>query len=371
MPILAIPAELRRNYLANRIEFTRNLACWPMTAQSPFYRRHSTLFEVIDHSRENPWNFRAKQFLPGFECRKNDEHFRYLHFDLSETRDRTGFALCHAPFHVDREILAGEDVETIRLPFFFFDLIGIIEVSKTEELDFQIIPDLVFELIHRGFYIDLVTLDRFQSSHTLSILRDRGISCGKLSVDRTAYKLISEKVVDTQGRPKGWRLRKVTTDRQYCDAHQALKMGVYDKRCSIPTWEQWARFHPEEPHHPFITEALGAENKGDGTVDHGTFSRIDLLSGMAGAAYNCQNNAPDLGNQSSGFNDLSMLDTRFAEVEQAANMSFLRQMMGNVSTLGQFRAVQNTILQSSGDGPVDPYYLEQDEEINPMLYLGL
>lgn len=367
MPILAIPDELKRNFFANRTEFIRNLACWPMTAMAPFYRKMSALHTAVDETRQNPWDFRKKRFADDFECR--DDHFRYLHFDLSENQDRTGFAMCHAPFHQDRDILIGDEVESSRVPYMYFDFIGVIEVSKEEELDFQIIPDIVIELFHRGFYIDLVTFDRFQSSHTLSILRDRGIHCGKLSVDRTAYKLVSEKVVDTRGRSKGWRVRKVTTDRQYSDAHNALKMAVYDGRCNAPGWNQWAHFHPTDPRHPFIAEALGAEHKQDGTVDHGTFSKIDILSGMAGAAYNCLNNAPDMADRPVGFDDPSKRDFAFTELETSRNMAAMHHALGQVSTPEQLRAIQNS-MADMGDGPTDLYYLDHDAD-NTMLDLGL
>lgn len=368
MPVLAVPQELRRNFLANRTEFVRNLACWPMTAQSPFYRRIAPLHDTIDGDRENPWDFKKKQFNLDFECR--DDFFRYMHFDLAEVQDRVGFAMCHAPFHIDRDILIGQEVESVRMPYIYFDFVGVIEVSKQEELDFQIVPDIILELFHRGFYVDLVTFDRFQSSHTLSILRDRGIHCGKLSVDRTAYKLISEKVIAPNGRSKGWRVRKATTDRQYADAHLALKTAIYEARASVPEWTQWAQWHPQDPRHPMITEALGAEHKHDGTVDHGTFSKIDILSGMAGAAYNCQNNAPDMGERPVGFDDPSKRDTAFMELETRHNQAVLNNALAGVSSLEQFNAIRGTIEQNEGD-PVDTFYLDHDPDMNPFLDLGI
>lgn len=359
MPIIAIPIELRRNFLANRNEFLLNLACWPKTALSPFYRQAESLFKCIS-TRENQWDYVHKRLYPSFTC-KNPYLFRYMHFDLSENRDRCGFAMCHAPFHVTRDILVEDEVDEVRLPHIVFDFLGLIEVSKTEELDFQIIPDLVFDLRRRGFPLDLVTFDRFQSTYITQILSREGIHCGKLSIDRTAYKLLVEKVLKTNGETKGWKIARESTEKQYSDAHQALKAAVYEHRCSVPAWTEWVERHPQNPRHPFIEEALGAEYTDADTVDHGPFSKIDLLSGMAGAAYNCANNAPDLGDKPIGYSETKFYDWKNMHDDRVANFTALMNELQNVSSMNEFQRVMQ-FARSSEFSDVDTFELERSTE---------
>ena len=368
MPVIAIPGELRRNFIANRTEFIRNLACWPMTSQHPFYRKLSTLYDAIDTSRENPWNYTRKEFPPAWRC-QNPGIFRYMHFDLAETGDRVGFAMCGAPFHVVRDVAVGESVEEMRVPYFYFDFIGVVEVSKEEELEFQLIPEIVFELRRRGFVIDLVTFDRFQSSFIIQILQRAGIHTGKLSIDRTAYKIVVRKSLNSKGETKGWDLKRISTEKQYADAHQALKTSVYEARCNIPEWTDWKQRHPDEPTHPFVAESMGAEVGVDSTVDHGTFSKIDILSGMAGAAYNCQNNAPDLGDRPANWADPAAIRPTNQFEEQLANLTAIQQALTRVSSIAQFQSIMNSARYSEW-GEIDSYELERDSS-NPFLELGL
>ena len=368
MPVVAIPSELRRNFLANRTEFIRNLACWPMTSLHPFYRKLSSLYNVIDGSRENAWDFVHKRFPVGWLC-SNPGVFRYLHFDLAETGDRVGFAMCSAPFHVVRDVAIGEAVDEMRVPYIFFDFLGLIEVSKTDELDFQLIPELVFELRRRGFVIDLVTFDRFQSSFIIQILERDGFHVGKLSIDRTAYKILIEKQLTSKGETKGWKLRRVSTEKQYSDAHQALKTSIYEDRCSVPAWTDWTNRHPSDPQHPFIAEALGAEMGAASTVDHSPFSKIDLLSGMAGAAYNCQNNAPDLGDRPKGWEIHTPINPSNVHEDRLANLSAIQSALRNVSSIDQFQAIMGSARFSEW-GDIDTFELERSED-NPFAELGL
>jgi hypothetical protein len=367
MPVIAVPIELHRNFLANRTEFLRNLACWPMTALKPFYRRTQPLFEAI-MDRENPWDYVRKRFPDDFIC-QDPSVFRYMHFDLSENRDRCGFAMCSAPFHVVRDITIGQKVEEMRVPHIYFDFLGIIEVSKGDELDFQLIPEIVFELRRRGFVIDLVTFDRFQSTMIMQMLSGEGLHCGKLSIDRTAFKIIIEKVLNPRGETKGWKLKRESTEKQYSDAHQSLKAAIQENRASIPAWTDWIQRHTQEPQHPFIAEALGAEIQDAGCVDHGPFSSIDLLSGMAGACYNCSNNAPDLGDKPAGYEEGKFYGQDDIHQERMANFRAIQEALSRVSTIDQFQAVMNAT-RDDDFSDVDMFSLEHDEN-NPFRELGL
>jgi len=362
MSIVAIPNELRRNFLANRQEFLRNLACIPMRALSPFYRQRSAIYNCIDYTRENAWDFVNLRFDSSFTC-ENPEVFRYAHFDLAETGDRVGFAMCHAPYHVDRDVTLGDKVQKIRLPYVYFDFLGVIEVSKEKELEYQLIPEIVLELRRKGFYLDLITFDRFQSSMIIQILIQEGFRVSRLSIDRTAFSVKVVKAMKTSGELKDWHIKRESTGKQYADAHNSLKNAIYHARCSIPAWEKWILHHPDPGVHPFIEEAEGAEIKEGGVVDHGTFSKIDLVSGMAGAAYNCQNNAPDMGSAVGVYDD-AMHDHRF-EQENAVRADNAKRILQKINDPGDMQQFLQTDLAQ-----YDHFDLLHSND-NPYAELGL
>jgi hypothetical protein len=328
----------------------------------PFYRHHSKIHASIDFERENLWDFRGKRFEPELSC--HDDMLRYIHFDLAESSDRVGFSMCHAPYHVTKEVLVGDRVGEARLPFLYFDFIGAIEVSKTEELDYQLIPEIVLDLRRRGYVLDLITFDRFQSSSIIQLLNSEGFRCGRLSIDRTAKKPLVIKNRKADGITL-WNLKYVSTEQQYADAHNALKGACYDQRLNVPDWEIWKRFHSKDPRHPFVAEALGAEIVSDGKVDHGTHTKIDILSGMAGAAYNCQNNAPDLGDLEESLDPFKPRQQVFKE--QSVNANNVYDRLASVSNMEQFVALSRELEQN---GQVDLFDLMRSEA-NSFAELGL
>lgn len=358
MNIIAVPIELRRNFLANAGEFIRNLACWPTSSINPFFRQTSPLSLVIDHSRQNLWDFQRRQLMPELRCAKGDTRFRYMHFDLSENNDRVGFSMCHVPFHIDRTIYRGETPLSIRVPFIYYDFVGGIEVSKSEELDFRTIPDYVMELRDRGYYIDLITFDRFQSTTVAQILNGEGFHCGRLSVDRTSFSLKVEKRLKSSGELKEWKLRRISTDGEVADAMNALKSAIYEERCNVPAWDEWIRLHPQDPRHPFIAEAFGAEMTVDGTVDHGPFSTIDILQGMAGAAYNAQNNAPDLGDDVSQKNVSPKRQDNVFDTYHRSNREVVTEVLRSVNSLQDHQRAMSYLRGLDPGRPVDTWDLE-------------
>jgi len=277
--------------------------------------------------------------------------------------------MCCAPFHVTIDVTIGDQVDEIRAPYLYFDFVGAIEVSKGDELDFSMIPETVFELRRRGFPIDLVTFDRFQSTFIIQILQQEGIHVGKLSIDRTAYKIVVKKELKSNGELKGWKLQRVSTEKQYADAHNALKDATYGERCNVPAWTDWIQRHPLEPQHPMVTEALGAETGDDGTVDHGPFSTIDILSGMAGAAYNCQNNAIDLGDRPNSWQSPAQMNPQGLHEQKLANFAAIQAALENASSMEHVQAIMGSARFSEW-GDIDTYELERSET-NPFVELGL
>ena len=112
------------------------------------------------------------------------------------------------------------------------------------------------------------------SVESIQILRSQGYKVARLSVDRTATKLILDKNASD-----GSGLLRKSTDGQVMGAMQALKDTIYDDRLIIPF------------HEYFEIEAKGAEiDYKKNKVDHKPRGTIDLLQSMAGGTYNLVNN---------------------------------------------------------------------------------
>jgi len=284
------------------------MACVPMLAISPFFKGHIDYEKLISQKRRNGFDDRAKKIRPEFTI-MNPNHPRFMHFDLSENRDTVGFAMSHCPYFVERYRLVRKkgtkelEPQIMNVPFIVFDLIGRVEVSKKEELDYNMILDIIFVSAERGANIHLITFDRFQSSTLRQLLKEQGFVTANLSIDRTAYKIVLDndpKIFARSGQP----LRRVTTEQSYSAAMQALKDVIDEVRCEIP----FDRMVPEGEIFKKVDgvsgqyvknylkhELEGAEYDGKkDKVDHSKRSSIDMLQGMAGACFCCINNSHDV-----------------------------------------------------------------------------
>ena len=298
--IIRAPMELRQRFIVSRQNFVRDMACVPMRSLNPFFRRNIDYDKIISPLDINGWNDKKHRFRSGFKP-ENIEYPRFLHFDLAQNRDRVGFACCHAPHFVDRLRFPNrskrnptknikKDPEMMRVPFVKFDFIGRVEVSKREELDYNMILDIVTVAEELGYDIWLITFDRFNSSTLMTMLREMGYLVANLSVDRTANYVVLDndpKIREKSGQP----LKRKTTEGNYIAAMQSLKDAIEEARCSIPH-DQILDGEPVKDFLKFEIES----SEFDAIklkVDHIPKGTNDMLQGMAGACFNLHNNMKD------------------------------------------------------------------------------
>ena len=180
----------------------------------------------------------------------------------------------------------GNKMTNVRLPHINFDFLGRVSAAKGEEILLSDIREIVYQIQRMGFYLGLITFDGFQSVDSIQILRNQGFKVGRLSIDRTATKLILDKRSTT-----GDGLSRKSTEGQTMAAMQALKDALYDERLSIPAHEYWKR------------EAIGAEiDYKKNKVDHKPRGTIDLLQSMAGSIYNLVNNEREYTTEEANIN---------------------------------------------------------------------
>jgi hypothetical protein len=278
MALIQIPLELKPNYLRDPENFLRDIACIPTESTRPFIRSKEKILKLEKDAFQNPFNEDKRVFHPSFEAGTGISHNRYMHIDLGLKKDAVGISMCHAPNFEDRVIqdieFQGVKTRNVRLPYIKFDFLGRVKASRGEEILLSEIREIIYDLHRRGFYIALLTFDGFQSVDSIQILRNQGYKVGRLSIDRTATKLILDKHARSED-----GIRRVSTEGQIMGAMQSLKDALYDNRMSIPYHEYWSK------------EAIGAEiDYKKNKVDHNPRGTIDLLQSMAGSVYNLVNN---------------------------------------------------------------------------------
>jgi len=204
---------------------------------------------------------------------------RYIHIDLGGTGDACGFSMCHVTHMVEvtREMMDKEVVPRkiiTRSPYVVFDFVGRMFAPEGTEFIGPDVLDLVFEIVNRGFIVNLVTFDGWQSSQLITMLRDEGITSSTLSIDHTAKKVIVD-----PGNSKAYYIKKESTDRQYLAAYECLKEALYEERLDIPE------------HEFFVIECLSAElDSKRNKIIHNVRGSIDMLQSIAGSLYNATNN---------------------------------------------------------------------------------
>ena len=285
---LRIPLELKTAFLRDPDNFLRDIACISTETTRPFIRRKELIGQLIEGADKNPFNEKNMLFDSGFKC--TDKFARYMHIDLGLNKDAVGISMCHAPHFVHRDITILDTreirTESTRVPFVKFDFLGRIKARKGEEIILADIRSLITDqLARKGFYIKLITFDGFQSVDSIQILESQGYRVGRLSVQRTATKIVVDKHAD-----KG--LRRESTNGELLSGVNALKDLLYDKRLQIPYHEYWEK------------EAKGAEvdwkkNK----VDHPAKGTLDLFQSMCGSAFNLITNEHETVDDSAVYED--------------------------------------------------------------------
>ena len=168
-----------------------------------------------------------------YRLKVDPDALRYAHVDLGESEDAAGLAIGHVS-----KTPAGEIV--------YYDiLLRIVAPSDTvpgDVIDFDKIIEFFRFLSQHGMRFGKITYDRFQSTHSISILRKLGFPAEKLSV--------------------GYEQKRM------------LKAVIMSGRASFYYYE------------PAMTE-LSEEEERDGVIDHPEGGSDDVLEAMAGVAWHC------------------------------------------------------------------------------------
>ena len=177
-----IPKEFETESKRNPEAFKRDYMAIPSLALEPYFKRMDLVEQCIDPKATHPvddfGNFKP-EFMGKPEYRYKPKTWCCIHVDLALKRDAVGFAMTHDE----------GDVVVV-------DLMMRIKAPLNGEIHFSDIREMIFELDRRGFRIDRVTFDGWQSIDSIQILKKAGFKSEVLSVDRDtrAYDTLKEKI---------------------------------------------------------------------------------------------------------------------------------------------------------------------------------
>lgn len=157
-----------------------------MQSDYPYFENLKAIHDAV-YPRENPFWADQMAFIEEFSC--EDKYLRFMHVDLAVSGDACGIAMCHIPDWVPVTVVTFDEHNHKRVdrefqPLIKYDFIGRIVAPSGGEIIFSQIREIIYDLTDRGFDIQLITYDRFQSVDSVQLLRQRGYIVGHLSMDR-------------------------------------------------------------------------------------------------------------------------------------------------------------------------------------------
>ena len=130
--------------------------------------RDSTLIlQHVNLTRADPWDYAKNTLHPWVRGRRGLRYF--MHFDLAKNGDRAGIALAH---------IEATGVAVL-------DFLHAVSAKPGQNIDFEGLRDLVFLFHSRGFVIELVTYDQWQSEDSRQQLEKKNFKTDYRSADRT------------------------------------------------------------------------------------------------------------------------------------------------------------------------------------------
>ncbi len=181
--VVEIPEEYRASFENDILAALRDIAGVSTLALHPFMMNTQAVaacFNVVASiASADECDFRSSR-IQVFPKRFVNLHCpRFAHGDIGQTGDSFGLAIGHCPGF--KAMPRGEEVEM--LPVIQYDMILEIRPPKGAEIEFENPRRLLYKLRDLGLPIKWVTLDSYQSTDTLQLLRQKGFIVGLQSMD--------------------------------------------------------------------------------------------------------------------------------------------------------------------------------------------
>lgn len=288
-----IPIEFFSKFKEEPIKSALEYMSITRGSRNPFIRDHNKIQDAIKRGAyyRNPINEETYSFDPKFVA--TDRMPRYVHVDLSINGDAVGISMCHAHSFVESVVtFPGEvDPRRAKVPNIKFDFVARLKQRLDmgeKELNYRAIVNLLINLEERHKFNlreGLITFDRFQSHMMMQMLREIGFHAALLSIDHT-----QSAVRINDSKEEG--VERISLRKQPAAAMISLKECLNNDRIEFPDGmsthddrETWVEKEARESTWVQTTQKV---EKMEGGSD-------DVWQSIAGAVFNCMNNAVDWG----------------------------------------------------------------------------
>lgn len=172
--------SLHADFMRNPVLAWRNFGSEVKHNVEAALKDPDTMLDHLDARRQTPWDEVRNTFHGWFRGRPSTRY--YIHFDLSKNRDRTGIAMVHR-----------EKTGQVAVDF----MLAVVP-QPGKDINFADLRDrFVYEMTRRGFHVEMVTYDGFQSDETRQVLEEKGYRTDYCSADRNtdAYDTLIELIL--------------------------------------------------------------------------------------------------------------------------------------------------------------------------------
>lgn len=241
-----VPLEYRDDFKRDIMGSLRDIAGVSILSKYPFIMDRdlgSRCFAKVNLSSltEFATDFRDQKLAIRRRGFSNPDKPRWVHIDLGITGDSAGVVMGH----IDKFVAIPRSVEMDEiLPHIKIDFSLEVQPPRGGEILFYKIRELLYKISELDVNIKWITLDSFQSTDMMQIMRQKGYLTGYQSLDKTTA------------------------------PYDLLKTTLYDGRLSIPE-------HPKLIKEVFSLERDLKKNK----IDHPTPGSKDISDALAGVVW--------------------------------------------------------------------------------------
>lgn len=174
-------SSLAKEFESNPIKAWRNYGSRVTQAIESAIKDPDAIIRAANPFHSDPWDYARGKFHEWFRGRSGHRYF--LHYDLAVRRDAVGIGLSH------RE----ENGQLV------LDWVHQVLIPEGRDVNFAAMRQFAYDLRERGFHLELITYDQFQSEETRQILEENGFKTDRASADKgtTAYDTMIEPLLET------------------------------------------------------------------------------------------------------------------------------------------------------------------------------
>jgi len=253
--LIEIPRAFLKSFENSPEKALRDLAGIPPETEDAFISLVDRVDEArqrwIDrHGEESPVDDQPvrPKLAPWFKANQ-DPRRRAIHIDLATSGD--GDALGFAMGHIEEIV----EIDGEKKPYIVFDCLLRIKAPAGSQIIIGDVRQIVYELrFERGFRVQKVTMDGFQSTDSLQQFRKKRIEADYLSVDKSTL------------------------------PYEDLREAIYERRIEFPPYLTYLHKGGTERVEIAIQELTRLQHDGK-KVDHPTDGSKDVADAMAGVTY--------------------------------------------------------------------------------------